>query len=98
MENNTKPLYKVEYHQYEDGSHVCLTDEHGNWLADFGNEGVKECEDIAQKVLLSLSNLAHIAEALEFIVKNYTDKNLLHLSREETSLYQKAKEALSKIS
>jgi predicted nuclease with TOPRIM domain len=42
------PAFKVEYQQYEDGSHVCLATESGDWVADFGKEGNKESEKNAK--------------------------------------------------
>lgn len=39
---------KVEYQQYPDGTHVCMADNDGNWLADFGPEGNVLSEYIAE--------------------------------------------------
>lgn len=30
--------WKTEFQQYEDGSHLCIADKEGNWIADIGKE------------------------------------------------------------
>lgn len=50
MEGYTKGEWKVEYQQYEDGSHICVADPSGDWVCDCGLEGDIECEANAQLI------------------------------------------------
>jgi len=48
-------IYKVEYQQYPDGTHICIAKENGDWVADCGLEGNKECEDNARLMVKKLN-------------------------------------------
>jgi len=47
----TEGLLKVEYQQYDDGTHICIADKYGNWLADCGPQGDKESEANAKRIV-----------------------------------------------
>lgn len=108
MKTETKqPLYKVlndgrqrgpwekEYQQYEnDGSHICLIDDQGSWIADFGNEGQSISETSAQYTALAVNNLHLLAEALQNFI---TDEEISGWGYNPDHIRQ-AKKALSAIS
>lgn len=61
----TKGKWIREYQQYEDGSHECLADENGDWIADFGHEGTLE----ANSNSMLCKEAKEMAKALQALIK-----------------------------
>lgn len=71
--------YKVEYQLYPDGTHVCVADRKGDFVADCGLVGDKEAEDMAATIVGALNGLDEESSRAYLRNKGYFVQNLWHI-------------------
>lgn len=71
---HTPEEWKTEHQQYEDGSHICVADQNGDWVADCGKSGDKDAERHAKLIAAAPDLLKALKLAANFI-ENVTDED-----------------------